>query len=82
MGLARAALKEAVRDNKARIYGWLMSEAPGPSLVVKFTSPIPLGRIMDSRGRVSEGSTGVFILVPNRTYDGGDFSVLTGYVEK
>lgn len=82
LGLARAALKEAVRDNKARIYGWLMSEAPGPSLVVKFTSPIPLGRIMDSRGRVSEGSTGVFILVPNRTYDGGDFSVLTGYVEK
>ena len=78
--MARGALRAAVDANRGKINSWLSSEAPA-ALMIRFTAPIPIGRVMNDRGQVRDGYTAVFLLLPYRTDDGGDFSVLTGYVE-
>jgi hypothetical protein len=79
-GMANAALTAAVNENAPYISAWLTSEVPS-SKRIEFESPIPVGRVMDSHFRVQEGYRAVFILLPFRSQNGGDFTVLTGFVE-
>ncbi|MGA9581885.1 MAG: RHS repeat-associated core domain-containing protein, partial [Allosphingosinicella sp.] len=79
-GMANAALTAAVSENAEYINAWLTSEVPS-SKRIEFESPIPLGRVMDSHFRVQDGYRAVFILLPTPTRNGGDFTVLTGFVE-
>jgi hypothetical protein len=78
--MANAALKAGVQQDAAKISAWLSSEAPG-SYKLKFTSPIPNRTVMGSNFKTREGYTAVFILSPYPTPGGGDFTVITGFVE-
>ena len=78
--LANAALTAGVQQDARYINAWLTSEAPSV-YELRFTSPIPIGRVMDSSFRLREGYTAVFVLFPQASPGGGSFSVFTGYVE-
>jgi hypothetical protein len=78
--MANAALTAAVDANARYINAWLTSEVPS-SKKIECESPIPVGRVMDSSFRVHDGYKAVFVLLPTPSQNGGDFTVLTGWVE-
>lgn len=79
--LANAALRQAIRQNEAKIRAWLIS-GHGPRFPVSLRSPIPLGSVLSRGERIPTASySATFWLQRNSNpFIQADFVVITGYL--